>query len=165
MGPLPAPSWKDRRFPITLSDWDGYLARAGGKSKHAREAGNVILGRCRAGPETSQGVARSGLHQLGKQVDAGVLEDRPSDDAEHAVEQLLCEHRGHEFGELDGLLERRFLVGEDHRCLLFTDTPFYWDKDRLLLEQYTTALRQVVQQILRDEEAILIAVYPVYHIE
>jgi hypothetical protein len=49
--------------------------------------------------------------------------------------------------------------------VLFTDTPFYWDKDRLLLEQYTTALRQVVQQVLRNEEAILIAVYPVYHIE
>jgi hypothetical protein len=49
--------------------------------------------------------------------------------------------------------------------ILFTDTPFYWDKDRLLLEQYTTALRQVVQQVLRNEEAILIAVYPVYHIE
>jgi hypothetical protein len=49
--------------------------------------------------------------------------------------------------------------------ILFTDTPFHWDKDRLLLEQYTTALRQVVQQVLRNEEAILIAVYPVYHIE
>ena len=49
--------------------------------------------------------------------------------------------------------------------ILFTDTPFYWEKDRLLLEQYTTALRQVVQRILSNEEAILIAVYPVYHIE
>ena len=49
--------------------------------------------------------------------------------------------------------------------ILFTDTPFSWDKDRLLLEQYTAALRQVVQRVLRNEEAILIAVYPVYHIE
>jgi hypothetical protein len=49
--------------------------------------------------------------------------------------------------------------------ILFTDTPFSWEKDRLLLEQYTTALQQVVQQVLRNEEAILIAVYPVYHIE
>ena len=32
--------------------------------------------------------------------------------------------------------------------ILFTDTPFYWDKDRLLIEQYTRGLRQVVQQVL-----------------
>lgn len=51
--------------------------------------------------------------------------------------------------------------------ILFTvaSTPFYWDKDRLLIEQYTRGLRQVVQQALSNEEAILIAVYPVYHIE
>ena len=49
--------------------------------------------------------------------------------------------------------------------ILFTDTPFLWEKDRLLLEQYTTALQQVVQQVLSKEEAIMIAVYPVYHIE
>jgi hypothetical protein len=49
--------------------------------------------------------------------------------------------------------------------ILFTDTPFYGEKDRLLLEQYTTALRQVVQRVLSNEEAMLIVVYPVYHIE
>lgn len=49
--------------------------------------------------------------------------------------------------------------------ILFTDTPFYWNKDRLLIEQYAGSLRQVVQQVLSSEEAILIAVYPVYHIE
>jgi hypothetical protein len=49
--------------------------------------------------------------------------------------------------------------------ILFTDTPFYWDKDRLLIEQYAGSLRQVVQQVLSSEEAILIAVYPVYHVE
>jgi hypothetical protein len=48
---------------------------------------------------------------------------------------------------------------------LFTDTPFYWDKDRLLIEQYAGSLRQVVQQALSSEEAILVAVYPVCHIE
>ena len=53
----------------------------------------------------------------------------------------------------------------DKTNILFTDAPFYWDKDRLLLEQYTPALRQVVQQVLSKEEAILITVYPVYHIE
>jgi hypothetical protein len=49
--------------------------------------------------------------------------------------------------------------------ILFTDTPFYWDKDRLLIEQYADGLRHVVQQALSSEEAILIAVYPTYHIE
>ena len=48
--------------------------------------------------------------------------------------------------------------------ILFTDTPFYWDKDRLLIEQYISGLRQVVQQALSNEETILIAVHPVYHI-
>ena len=52
----------------------------------------------------------------------------------------------------------------DKLNVLFTDTPFLWDKDRLPVEQYAAALHQVVQQVLADEEAILIAVYPVYHI-
>ena len=49
--------------------------------------------------------------------------------------------------------------------VLFSDTPFYWDKDRFLIERYAEGLRQVVQQVLSNEEAILIAVYPVYHVE
>jgi hypothetical protein len=49
--------------------------------------------------------------------------------------------------------------------ILFTDTPFYWGKDRLLIEQYTGSLRRVVQRALSSEEAILIAAYSVYHIE
>ena len=49
--------------------------------------------------------------------------------------------------------------------ILFTDTPFYWAKDRLLIERYARGLRQVVQQALSKEEAILIAAYPIYHIE
>ena len=48
--------------------------------------------------------------------------------------------------------------------ILFTDTPFYWSKDRLLIEQYAGSLRQVVQRALNSEETILIAVYSVYHI-
>ena len=49
--------------------------------------------------------------------------------------------------------------------ILFTDTPFHWEKDRLLLEQYAEGLRQVVQKVLSSEQAILIAVFPVCHIE
>lgn len=52
----------------------------------------------------------------------------------------------------------------DNINVLFTDTPFFWHKDRLLVEQYAAALHQVVKQVLAAEEAILIAVYPVYHI-
>ena len=49
--------------------------------------------------------------------------------------------------------------------ILFTDTPFYWDKDRLLIEKYADGLRNVIQKVLSSEETILITVYPVYHIE
>ena len=49
--------------------------------------------------------------------------------------------------------------------VLFSDTPFYWGKDRLLIERYAEALRHVVQQALSNEEAILIAVFSVYHVE
>jgi hypothetical protein len=48
--------------------------------------------------------------------------------------------------------------------VLFTDTPFLWIIDRLLVEQYAAALHQVVHQVLADQEAILIAAYPVYHV-
>jgi len=57
------------------------------------------------------------------------------------------------------------LILPDTINILFTDTPFYWDKDRLLIERYTRSLRQVVQRALSNEEAILIAVNPVFHIE
>ena len=53
----------------------------------------------------------------------------------------------------------------DNINILFTDAPFYWDRDRLLIEKYAGGLRQVVQAVLRSEEAILIAVSPVYHVE
>ena len=62
-------------------------------------------------------------------------------------------------------VERERYILPDKINILFTDTPFYWDKDRLLIERYARGLRQVVQQALGNEEAILIAVYPVYDIE
>jgi hypothetical protein len=36
---------------------------------------------------------------------------------------------------------------------------------RLLIEQYAEGIRQAVQQALSSEEAILITVHPVYHVE
>ncbi|MEW6211058.1 MAG: hypothetical protein AB1631_22025 [Acidobacteriota bacterium] len=49
--------------------------------------------------------------------------------------------------------------------LLFTDTPFEWEKDRSIIEHYAQELQNVVQRALEKEEAILIAVYPVYHVD
>jgi hypothetical protein len=49
--------------------------------------------------------------------------------------------------------------------ILFSDTPFDWGKDRLIIEGYAEQLRHVVQQVLSSEEAILIAVFPVYHVD
>ncbi|MGH7887334.1 MAG: hypothetical protein ACREPG_05675 [Candidatus Binatia bacterium] len=57
------------------------------------------------------------------------------------------------------------LILPDKVNILITDTPFQWDKDRLLIERYTRSLHQVVRQVLSSEEAILISVHPVYHIE
>jgi hypothetical protein len=53
----------------------------------------------------------------------------------------------------------------DKISLLFTDTPFDWNKDRNVIEQYAHAIQDVVQRALEKEEAILIAVYPVSHVE
>ena len=53
----------------------------------------------------------------------------------------------------------------DKVYLLFTDTPFDWEKDRKIIEQYAHELQQVVSKALEKEEAILIAAYPVFHVE
>ena len=53
----------------------------------------------------------------------------------------------------------------DRINILFTDAPFQWEKDRDVIERYAGGLREVIEQALKDEEAILISVYPVYHIE
>jgi hypothetical protein len=49
--------------------------------------------------------------------------------------------------------------------ILFTDTPFQWNKDRKVIERYANELRDVVRRALEQEEAVLIVVYPVYHVE
>jgi len=47
--------------------------------------------------------------------------------------------------------------------VLFTDAPFEWEKDRRIVEQYVLELQNVVRRALGKEEAILIAVYPIFH--
>ena len=49
--------------------------------------------------------------------------------------------------------------------LLFSDTPFLWERDRLIIEQYAERVRSAVQGALTGEESILAAFYPVYHAE
>jgi len=49
--------------------------------------------------------------------------------------------------------------------ILFTDTPFEWEKDRALLTQYAEELHDIIQRTLEGEEAILITAHPIYHVE
>jgi hypothetical protein len=49
--------------------------------------------------------------------------------------------------------------------ILFTDAPFEWKKDRKVIEQYAEELQDVVRKALKEEEALLIVVYPVSHVE
>ena len=49
--------------------------------------------------------------------------------------------------------------------ILFTDTPFEWKKDRIVLTQYAEELHDIIQRALEGEEAILVSVHPIYHVE
>jgi len=49
--------------------------------------------------------------------------------------------------------------------LLFTDAPFLWNEDRAVIERYAEEIRDSVQNALKNEEAILITVYPICHTE
>lgn len=57
------------------------------------------------------------------------------------------------------------IILPDKINILFTDTPFDWKKDRKTIEHYAQELQRVVERALEKEEAILIAAYPVFHIE
>ena len=49
--------------------------------------------------------------------------------------------------------------------ILFTDTPFEWGKDRAVITHYAEELHDIIQRALAGEEAILISVHSVYHVE
>jgi hypothetical protein len=53
----------------------------------------------------------------------------------------------------------------DRINILFSDTPFDWEKDRDLIERYAEELQDVIQRALEGEEVILITLHPVYHVE
>ena len=49
--------------------------------------------------------------------------------------------------------------------LLFSDTPFLWERDRLVVEYHAERIRRAVKKALVKEESVLVAAYPVYHTE
>jgi len=53
----------------------------------------------------------------------------------------------------------------DNINVLFTDAPFIWTQDRRIIERYLREIRNVVALALGKEESILIAVYPISHLE
>ena len=55
------------------------------------------------------------------------------------------------------------LILPDKVHLLFSDTPFLWERDRLLVELYAERIRIVVKRALAQEETVLVVVYPVFH--
>jgi len=55
------------------------------------------------------------------------------------------------------------LIFPDKVNLLFSDTPFLWERDRLLVELYAERIRSVVKRALAQEETVLLVAYPVYH--
>lgn len=57
------------------------------------------------------------------------------------------------------------LILPDRINILFSDTPFDWERDRDLIERYAEELQDVIQRILEGEEAILVALHPVHHVE
>jgi hypothetical protein len=57
------------------------------------------------------------------------------------------------------------LILPDKVNLVFSDTWFRWQPDRLTIELYVERIRTVVQRALEREESILVAVYRVYHAE
>lgn len=61
-------------------------------------------------------------------------------------------------------LSRGGLVIRDRINLVYTDTPFTFDKKFDLVSQYADELREAAFEAL-DEEAVLIVVSPVHHSE
>lgn len=55
------------------------------------------------------------------------------------------------------------LILPDKIHLLFSDTPFLWVRDRLIVELYAERIRTVVKRALAREEAIMVVAYAVFH--
>ena len=57
------------------------------------------------------------------------------------------------------------LILPDKVQLLFSDSPFLWIRDRLLIQLYADRMRTVIRRALSREESILVVAYPVSHAE
>jgi hypothetical protein len=57
------------------------------------------------------------------------------------------------------------IILPDRINILFTDTPFEWEKDQSVITQYAEELHDIIQRALAGEEAILITVNSIYHVE
>ena len=57
------------------------------------------------------------------------------------------------------------VIFPDKVNLLFSDTPFLWERDRLVIEYHAERIRNAVRKALVQEESVLVATYPVYHAE
>jgi hypothetical protein len=61
-------------------------------------------------------------------------------------------------------LSRHGLILKDRINLVITDTPLIFDEDFANISRYTDHVRQAAFEALQ-EEAVLVAAYPVYHSE
>ncbi len=57
------------------------------------------------------------------------------------------------------------LILPDKVNVLYTDTPFQWEEDAAVIEQYSQELRNVVRGALHEEEVILVALHSVFHVD
>ena len=57
------------------------------------------------------------------------------------------------------------LISPDQVNILYTDTPFQWEEDAVVIEQYAQELRNVVERALEKEEAVLVALHSVFHVD
>lgn len=57
------------------------------------------------------------------------------------------------------------MILPDKISILFADVPLELNRDRLLIGQYTDRVKTAVRDSLKQEEAIMISVYSVYHDE
>ena len=57
------------------------------------------------------------------------------------------------------------IILPDKINILLTDTPFEWEKDRAVITRYAEELHDIIQRALEGEEAILITVQPIHHVE
>ena len=57
------------------------------------------------------------------------------------------------------------IILPDKISILFADVPLELNRDRLLIGQYTDRVKNAVRDSLKQEEAIMISVYSVYHDE